>query len=53
MFIKAECLLRLDQDKQTAADLVSEVRERSFPGNPAKAIRTVADLEGGSVYDYG
>jgi hypothetical protein len=53
MFIKAECLLRLNQDKQTAADLVSEVRVRSFPTNPAKAIRTVADLEGGSVYDYG
>lgn len=53
MFIKAECLLRLNRDKQTAADLVSEVRERSFPDNPAKAVRTVADLEGSSVYDYG
>jgi starch-binding outer membrane protein, SusD/RagB family len=53
MFIKAECLLRLGRDKQVAADLVSEVRERSFPTNPAKAVRTVADLEGGSVYDYG
>ncbi|MBN2611571.1 MAG: RagB/SusD family nutrient uptake outer membrane protein [Bacteroidales bacterium] len=53
MFIKAECLLRLGEDKQIAADLVSEVRERSFPENPSKAIRTVADLEGGSVYDYG
>ncbi len=53
MFIKAECLLRLGRDKQVAADLVSEVRERSFPTNPDKAIRTVADLEGGSVYDYG
>jgi hypothetical protein len=53
MFIKAECLLRLGLDKQTAADLISEVRERSFPGNAAKAVRTIADLEGGSVYDYG
>jgi hypothetical protein len=53
MFIKAECLLRLGVDKQIAADLVSAVRERSFPTNPAKAVRTVADLEGGSVYDYG
>ena len=53
MFIKAECLLRLGTDKQTAADLVSEVRARSFPNNAAKAVRTVADLEGGSVYDYG
>jgi hypothetical protein len=53
MFIKAECLLRLGVDKQTAADLVSEVRIRSFPTNAAKAVRTVADLEGGSSYDYG
>ncbi|MBN2274421.1 MAG: RagB/SusD family nutrient uptake outer membrane protein [Bacteroidales bacterium] len=53
MFIKAECLLRLGTDKQTAADLVSEVRARSFPDNQAKAVRTIADLEGGSVYDYG
>jgi len=53
MFIKAECLLRLGRDQQIAADLVSEVRARSFPNNPAKAIRTVADLEGGSCYDYG
>jgi|WetSurMetagenome_2_1015567.scaffolds.fasta_scaffold00180_29 starch-binding outer membrane protein, SusD/RagB family len=53
MFIKAECLLRLGTDKQTAADLVSAVRLRSFPTNPAKATRTVAQLEGGSIYDYG
>jgi hypothetical protein len=53
MFIKAECLLRLGTDKQVAADLVSAVRERSFPTNPSKAIRTIADLENGSVYDYG
>ncbi|HBB91839.1 MAG: hypothetical protein A2X22_07975 [Bacteroidetes bacterium GWF2_49_14] len=53
MFIKAECLLRLGRDQQVAADLVSEVRERSFPGKEAKARRTVSDLEGGSCYDYG
>jgi hypothetical protein len=53
MFIKAECLLRLGVDKQTAADLVTAVRQRSFPTNAAKAVRTVADLEGGSRYDYG
>lgn len=52
MFIKAECLLRLGQDKQTAADLITEVRSRSFE-SVAKATRTVADLEGGSCYDYG
>jgi len=53
MFIKAECLLRLGRDKQIAADLISDVRGRSFSTNPAKAVRTIADLEGGSVYDYG
>ncbi len=52
MFIKAECLLRLGKDEQTAADLVSQVRARSFD-SAAKAIRTVAQLKGGSVYDYG
>ena len=52
MFIKAECLLRLGRDKQTAADLVSQVRARSFE-SPAQALRTVADLEGGSRYPYG
>ena len=52
MFIKAECLLRLGQDEQTAADLITEVRTRSF-SDAAKATRTVAQLKGGSVYDYG
>ena len=52
MFIKAECLLRLVRDEQTAADLVTEVRKRSFD-SAAKAIRTVAQLKGGSHYDYG
>lgn len=52
MFIKAECLLRLGRDKQAAADLVTAVRARAFD-DPSKATRTVADLEGGSRYDYG
>ena len=52
MFIKAECLLRLGRDEQVAADLVTEVRKRSF-SSAAKAIRTVAQLKGGSRYDYG
>lgn len=52
MFIKAECLLRLGRDEQIAADLVSQVRARSFD-NPAKATRTIAQLKGGSRYDYG
>lgn len=52
MFIKAECLLRLGKDEQVAADLVTEVRKRSFT-SAAKALRTVAQLKGGSKYDYG
>lgn len=52
MFIKAECLLRLGQDEQTAADLITEVRKRSFDA-ASKSVRTVAQLKGGSSYDYG
>lgn len=52
LMIKAECLLRLGRDKETAASLVTEVRKRSF-SSLAAATRTVADLEGGSVYKYG
>lgn len=55
--IKAECLLRLGgykgETEQTAADLVTEVRRRNFKNNPAKAVRTVEELKGGSVYPYG
>ena len=53
LMMKAECLLRLGRDKETAAQLVTQVRQRSFGSNVAKATRTVADLEGGSVYQYG
>ncbi len=52
MFIKAECMLRLGRDEQTAADLITQVRARSFD-SAAKAVRTVAQLKGGSRYDYG
>lgn len=52
MFIKAECLLRLGRDEQTAANLVTEVRKRAFDG-AANATRTVSDLKGGSKYNYG
>jgi hypothetical protein len=56
-FIKAECLLRLGgykgETEQDAADIVTMIRQRAFKSNPAKATRTVADLKGGSVYDYG
>ena len=53
LMMKAECLLRLGRDKDQAAQLVTQIRQRSFPNNPSKATRTVADLEGGSVYAYG
>lgn len=53
LMIKAECLLRLGKDEETAAALVTEVRTRSFSNNTAKATRTVAQLKGGSVYAYG
>lgn len=56
-FIKAECLLRLGgyngETEQDAADIVTMIRQRAFKNNPAKAVRTVAQLKGGSVYDYG
>ena len=55
--MKAECLLRLGaykgETEQVAADLVTQVRMRAFRDNPAKAVRTVAQLKGGSVYQYG
>lgn len=56
-FIKAECLLRLGgyngETEQTAADIITMCRQRSFKSNPEKATRTVAQLKGPSVYDYG
>lgn len=57
MLMKAECLLRLGgyngESEQMAADLVTQVRMRNFPNAPAKAVRTVAQLKGGSCYKYG
>lgn len=52
MFIKAECLLRLGRDEQTAADLITEVRKRSFE-TVAAATRSIENLTGGSRYAYG
>lgn len=55
--MKAECLLRLGgykgETEQTAADLVTKVRERNFLNTPEKAKVTVEKLKGGSVYAYG
>lgn len=56
-FIKAECLLRLGgykgETEQTAADIITMCRKRDFKAHPEKAVRTVAQLKGPSVYDYG
>lgn len=56
-FIKAECLLRLGgyngESEQVAADLVTAVRQRAFKSDPGKATVTVAQLKGGSRYNYG
>ena len=56
-FIKAECLLRLGgyngETEQTAADIITMCRKRDFKDHPEKAIRTVEQLKGPSVYDYG
>ena len=52
LMMKAECLLRLGRDEATAAELVTQVRNRAF-SSASKATRTAADLKGGSVYGYG
>ncbi|MCV9387259.1 RagB/SusD family nutrient uptake outer membrane protein [Reichenbachiella ulvae] len=52
LMMKAECLLRTGSADE-AALLVTEVRNRSFASNPAKATVSGADLQEGSVYDYG
>lgn len=53
MMMKAECLLRLGQNEDVAAELVSKVRARNFKANPEKAVITAAYLKGGSKYNYG
>ena len=57
MFIKAECILRMGSydgaSEADAAAWVSQVRARAFKDNPSKAVRTVEQLKGDSVYDYG
>jgi hypothetical protein len=52
-FIKAECLLRLGEDEQEAADLITAVRKRDFKSDSSQATITVDQLKGGSNYDYG
>jgi len=52
LMIKAECLLRTG-DAAGAAAIVTNIRQRSFTDNPAKATVTGAQLAGGSAYQYG
>lgn len=52
LMIKAECLLRLGQDEDEAANLVSRIRARVFD-DPAKAIVTIADLKADTKIKYG
>lgn len=51
LLMKAESLMRLG--KPGAGALVTQVRERAFKSHPEKAVITDAQLEEGSVYDYG
>lgn len=53
LFMKAECLLRLGQNEQEAANLISQVRERAFRNNPEKAKVTVEWLKGDTHIQYG
>lgn len=52
LMMKAESMLRLG-DADGAAALVTQVRQRAFKSNPAKAVVTGAQLLQGSSYDYG
>lgn len=52
LMMKAECLLRTNKADE-AATIITEVRARAFKDNPDKAAVTGAELQEGSVYDYG
>ncbi|MDY9918684.1 MAG: RagB/SusD family nutrient uptake outer membrane protein [Proteiniphilum sp.] len=52
LLIKAECLLRLGQEEEVAADLVSQIRRRVFD-NEEQAKVTVADLKADTKIKYG
>ncbi|MCF0068855.1 RagB/SusD family nutrient uptake outer membrane protein [Dyadobacter sp. CY261] len=52
LLMKAESLLRSGKAAE-AAVIVTNVRERNFKNNPAKAVVTGADLQKGSSYAYG
>jgi hypothetical protein len=52
LMMKAESLLRTGKSDE-AATIVTQVRQRAFPSDPAKATVTGAQLLMGSIYDYG
>lgn len=52
LMMKAESLLRLGRAEEAAA-IVSSVRQRAFPENPAKATVLGNELLQGSGYSYG
>ena len=52
LMMKAEALLRSGHADDAAA-IVTQVRQRSFKANPAKAVVTGAQLQQGSAYQYG
>ncbi|MFS0490587.1 RagB/SusD family nutrient uptake outer membrane protein [Leadbetterella byssophila] len=52
LMMKAEALLRKG-DADAAAQLVTQVRQRAFKSNPAKATVSGAELLQGSTYQYG
>jgi starch-binding outer membrane protein, SusD/RagB family len=52
LMMKAEALLRTG-DPDGAAAIVSQVRQRDFPTNPALATVTGAELQLGSSYNFG
>lgn len=52
LMMKAESLLRKGQEND-AAIIVTQIRQRAFRANPAKATVTGAQLKMGSSYKYG
>ncbi|WP_398452036.1 RagB/SusD family nutrient uptake outer membrane protein [Sphingobacterium thalpophilum] len=52
LMMKAEALLRTGRAEE-AAQIVTRVRQRAFPDQPAKAVVTGSQLMAGSSYDYG
>ena len=52
LMMKAECLLRTGE-ADAAAAIVTQIRQRAFKNNPAKAVVNGAQLTANSRYQYG